>query len=117
MQPACPFPLDAASIEEVARRVVELLGERSLSNDPAFVNAAEVARRFAVDRSWVYAHAAQLGAIRLGEGPRARLRFDLRVVAEALAAPPAPQRVPAPARVRRRRSPARHALLPVNSSR
>jgi hypothetical protein len=30
-----------------------------------------------VDREWVYEHADQLGAVRLGEGPRPRLRFEV----------------------------------------
>jgi hypothetical protein len=33
-----------------------------------------------VARSFVYAHAAELGGYRLGTGPRARLRFDLEDV-------------------------------------
>jgi hypothetical protein len=40
------------------------------------LDAAELAGEFGVARSWVYAHAAELGAIRLG-GERGRLRFDL----------------------------------------
>ncbi len=48
------------------------------------VDAAEVARRLGVERSWVYAHADEIGGIRLGNGPRARLRFDPDTVAERL---------------------------------
>lgn len=46
------------------------------------VDAAEVARRLSVSRDWVYEHSTSLGAIRLGKGPRARLRFDLVTVRE-----------------------------------
>ena len=46
--------------------------------------------RFNVDRSWVYAHANELGVIRLGNGPRPRLRFDSAVVARCLL--PSPRR-------------------------
>jgi hypothetical protein len=42
------------------------------------LTAAQVAARFNVDRGWVYAHAEQLGVVRLGDGPRPRLRFDPR---------------------------------------
>ena len=49
-----------------------------------FVDAAEVAHRLGVKRSWVYAHADEIGAIRLGNGSRARLRFDPDTVAERL---------------------------------
>ena len=37
---------------------------------------AELAERLGVARSFVYEHADELGAYRLGAGPRARLRFD-----------------------------------------
>ena len=52
------------------------------------LTAAQVAARFNVDRGWVYAHAAELGVVRLGDGPRARLRFDPAVVAQRLAVAP-----------------------------
>lgn len=76
--------LDAASIEAVARRVVELLAEpaaRATSAAPPLVDAGAVAAALGVSRSTVYEHAEALGARRLGDGRRARLRFD---VAEAL---------------------------------
>ena len=38
----------------------------------------------AIDRAWVYAHADELGALRLGTGSRPRLRFDPAIVREAL---------------------------------
>jgi hypothetical protein len=40
------------------------------------VTAAEVAAMLSVTRDTVYAHAAELGAVRIGDGPRPRLRFD-----------------------------------------
>src|SRR4051794_36005377 len=48
------------------------------------LDAAEVARRLNVERAWVYANAARLGAVRLGDGPRARLRFEPSAVRAAL---------------------------------
>lgn len=33
---------------------------------------------------YVYAHAAELGAMRLGSGPKARIRFDLDRARQAL---------------------------------
>jgi hypothetical protein len=46
------------------------------------VDAAAVAQMLGVTRGWVYEHAGELGAIRLGTGTRPRLRFDpLRVEA------------------------------------
>ena len=79
--------LDGASVEPVARRVVELLHGEGRAPAPNLVDAAEIARRFAVRRSWVYQHADELGAIRLGQvtdGRKPRLRFNPQRVAEAL---------------------------------
>jgi hypothetical protein len=49
------------------------------------LTVAELADWLAVERSFVYEHAAELGALRLGTGPRARLRFDLDEVRQRLA--------------------------------
>lgn len=46
------------------------------------VDARRVAEELCVSRDFVYAHANELGVIRLGNGPRPRLRFDLDVVRE-----------------------------------
>jgi hypothetical protein len=83
--------LSPESIQAVACRVVELLREATGAPEPpsavgGLLTAAEVAHRFGVRRSWVYEHAAALGVMRLGEGPRPRLRFDTRTVADRLAA-------------------------------
>lgn len=50
----------------------------------ALVDVAAVAAYLNVDRSWVYAHADELGARRLGSGPKARLRFSLEDVDAAV---------------------------------
>jgi hypothetical protein len=60
--------------EAVAQRVLELVDERQASE---LADAAELARALGVEREWVYAHSDQLGAIRLGDGPRPRLRFEV----------------------------------------
>jgi hypothetical protein len=86
---------EARLVDAIARRVVELLeggraraggaggGARTAS---AYLTVSQVAARYRVSRSWVYAHQRELGAIRLGQGPRARLRFDAGVVADAITA-------------------------------
>lgn len=51
---------------------------------PQLVDAAAVAAMLGVTRGWVYEHASELGAVRLGAGTRPRLRFDLEVVGVAL---------------------------------
>jgi hypothetical protein len=78
--------LDRAAVLTVAREVAVLL-RRSGGAETGMLTAAQVAR-FNVDRGWVYAHSAELGVVRLGEGPRARLRFDPAVVAQRLVAAP-----------------------------
>ncbi|HUB99070.1 MAG TPA: hypothetical protein VMS11_04525 [Solirubrobacterales bacterium] len=75
--------LDPEAVEAIARRVVVLLEERGL-RQRELIGAAELARRLGVDRSWVYSHAIELGAVKLGDGPRARLRFDLEIAERAL---------------------------------
>jgi hypothetical protein len=58
----------------VADRVLELLDQQQANE---LVDAAGLARVLGVDREWVYEHSDRLGAIRLGDGPRPRLRFEL----------------------------------------
>jgi hypothetical protein len=72
-------------IDAIARRVVELLA-RGVPARHELVDAAELARRLGVERSWVYTHAIQLGAIKLGNGRRPRLRFDPQVAIERIRA-------------------------------
>ncbi|MGH2989280.1 MAG: hypothetical protein ACRDMA_05340 [Solirubrobacterales bacterium] len=72
-------------IDAIARRVVELL-PRGVSAPVELVDAAELARRLGIERSWVYTHAIQLGAIKLGNGRRPRLRFDPQVAIERIRA-------------------------------
>lgn len=74
--------LDDASIAAIARQVADLLGREIES--PVFVKASEVSRRFGVSLDYVYRHADELGVIKLGDGPKPRLRFDPSVVAECL---------------------------------
>lgn len=73
------------SIETLARRLAELLASAEAQQPrERLISAAEVAQRWGVSRRWVYGHAEELGAHRLGAGRRPRLRFDPEVVAERL---------------------------------
>ena len=93
--------LSPAEIEAIAQRVAELIVDRLAESDRArLVDAAHVAQLLGVERDWVYAHADQLGAIRLG-GPRGRLRFDLETVT---ARADRTRQAPDPRRPRGRRS-------------
>lgn len=70
--------LDHEDIEAIADRVAELIADSAGRSPRAmrYVDAATVARVLGVERDWVYDHARELGAVRLG-GPNGRLRFDL----------------------------------------
>jgi hypothetical protein len=70
--------LDPADIEAVAERVAELLEHQAVeSRQPGeLVDAAAVGRLLGVSRATVYAKADELGAVRLGDGKKPRLRFD-----------------------------------------
>jgi hypothetical protein len=70
-------------VEVIARRVVELLEKRGLQRRE-LVDAAELARRLGIERSWVYSHAIELGAVKLGTGAKPRLRFDPEIAARVL---------------------------------
>lgn len=118
--------LDQASVDAIARRVVELLaGHGAAPAAAGWLTAVQVAERLGVSRDYVYDHAGQLGGQRIGDGPRPRLRFDAAAVATWQAAqvscgegrrPPAGE-PPAQAPHRRRRRRARSGtdvdLLPV----
>jgi len=78
--------LDPPTVEAIARRVVEILERRGLQSRE-LVDAAELARRFGIERSWVYSHAIELGAVKLGSGTKPRLRFDPQIAARVLRKP------------------------------
>ncbi len=94
--------LDDEDIEQIARRVAEVVGARNAQPGPKYVDASDLARMLDVDRDWIYANARRLGAVRLTE-PRGRLRFDVGQVVEVLS-PPEPQARPTRRAPARRRS-------------
>lgn len=83
------MPLTPDEIEAIAQRVAELVDRPG-----GLVDAQGVADDLQVEREWVYGHARELGAVRLGGGPKARLRFDLQRVRESLVALDADDRPP-----------------------
>jgi predicted DNA-binding transcriptional regulator AlpA len=86
------YQLDPAAIDQLAerlsgaivRRVVEALRAERLipreSTETSWLDAKEVAQRLGFTLDWVYEHADELGASRIGTGPRPRLRFPPHVV-------------------------------------
>ena len=82
-EPNAGVQVNPALIEAIARRVAELIrGELGLPS--RLLSPSEVAALLRVSRTWVYEHADELGAVRLGTGPRARLRFDASRVSSAI---------------------------------
>ncbi len=122
--------LTPQAIEQIAQRVAALLHQRSDEQplrqvSAGLVDASELARHLGVTRTWVYEHSNQLGAIRLGDGAKARLRFDLAVATAAVSNRSGDRpdtgdssRTARPAGRRRGRSPASSTpLLPINPPR
>jgi hypothetical protein len=73
-------------LEAVAARLERLLVPDAVDGGTQLVDAAVVADAIGHSRDYVYEHADELGAVRLGAGPRPRLRFDLRRAVAAYAA-------------------------------
>jgi hypothetical protein len=111
--------LSRNEIEAVAGRVVELLRANpqgaGVGVGAGLVDAATVARLLGVSRATVYAKADQLGAIRLGSGRRARLRFDPARLVAIGPARDGGRKEPA-VRPSRRRQANRAALLPIRGT-
>jgi hypothetical protein len=72
-----------ALVEAIADRVAERLAD--IARDPVrLYDTRAVARMLAVSEDWVRDHAAELGAIRVGDSPRGPLRFDSNKLAAAI---------------------------------
>ncbi len=69
-------------VDALAERVAELL-RPAPNSSPGLLTAAQLAHALNVSRAWVYENADRLGARKLGDGPRARLRFDLETARAA----------------------------------
>jgi hypothetical protein len=83
--------LGPRTVEQIAQRVAQLLRQDQLRvpapSAPApasLLTVKELARHLKLNPAWVYEHASELGAIRTGNGPKARIRFDLETATEAL---------------------------------
>ena len=71
-----------AIAEATAVRLAEIVS--AAPGTFALVDARRLARDLGVSLDYVYAHATELGAMRLGSGPKARIRFDLDRARQAL---------------------------------
>ena len=75
--------MSSATAEEVAQRVAEILAERA-AESLRLLSTEAVAEMLAVSEEWVRGHAVELGAIRVGDGPKGALRYDPSRVRAAL---------------------------------
>jgi hypothetical protein len=77
-------------IEALARRLAELVAPlvaAELRTAPIEdVDAKELAGQLGVSRDWVYENKVRLGGVPLGDGPKARWRFDVEKARAARAA-------------------------------
>lgn len=74
---------------KLADRLLAELGALLAAPAPSrerWLTATEVAAMLGITRDAVYRQADELGAVRIGTGPKARLRFDADEVAAALRA-------------------------------
>ena len=80
--------LSAGDIEAIADATAMKLAQIVRAGPATFglVDARQLAHELAVSLDYVYAHAAELGGMRLGSGPKARIRFDLDHARQALEA-------------------------------
>ena len=99
-QPARTYVrLHPQTLERLALRTAALVAEqlahsRRTTDRPELLTAAEVSAWWGVTRGWIYQHAEELGAIRIGTGERPRLRFDEAQVARRLARPAQRRSIP-----------------------
>lgn len=62
-------------INAIAEKVAEIIKPQHF--DGKLLTTNELCQARGLSRDWVYAHANELGAIRLSSGPKAQMRFDL----------------------------------------
>jgi hypothetical protein len=114
--------LTPQAVEQVATRVAALLHRQQqkqgqTEQEPGMVTVSQLAKYLKLNPAWVYEHADELGAIRIGSGPKARIRFDFQTAKAALRqqrANETPAPVPVkPRKSRRRPTPPAAPLLPV----
>jgi predicted DNA-binding transcriptional regulator AlpA len=108
---------DEQAIRDLADALVDVLEERGLlgrndQNPGRVLNVADVAKLLGRSKPWVYEHAAELGAFRFTNGPRARIGFDRDEIEAWRRARQAERRVPPPPKrkTRRRRNGAAAAV-------
>lgn len=73
--------ITSADLDAIAAAVAERVKPDPV---PQHLTVAQLAERLAVSATWVYENAGALGAVRLGDGKRATLRFPASAIARYL---------------------------------
>lgn len=68
--------VEAALIRDLSARLSALEAERP-AIAARFCDVTRLAEHLSMSPDWIYEHAGELGGFRIGEGPRARWRFEL----------------------------------------
>jgi predicted DNA-binding transcriptional regulator AlpA len=116
------FELDPTLIDELADRLSDAIAERVVAaftegsiqqarTSVAWLDAQQVAQQLGVSRDWVYEHADDLGASRIGAGPRPRLRFPPDILKSRNSEP-----APGGATIKPSKRPKRSGLIPIRGS-
>lgn len=112
--------MNARTISDADVRALAVAVTDALAGRPAcrFTDVQGVAAYAGLSDSWVRANADALGVVRIGDGPKPRLRFDLRAVDEYMKRAGSGPTDPQPARKRKRRQPRGSSaeLLPVRGA-
>ena len=77
---------DSDDAELIARELVDTLRNAERPATRGLLTSEEAARLLRVDVEWVRNHRVALGAVKLGDGPKARLRFPRESIDAYLAA-------------------------------
>ena len=119
-----PVQLDPRLVAEIVDRLSDAIVERVVEAIRAeglipqrhasmsWLDAKAVAELLGVDRDWVYEHAAELGASRIGSGPRPRLRFPPDILERQGGRRPSPEPADRPPKPRPKTS----GLIPIRGS-
>jgi hypothetical protein len=76
--------LTPEAVARIAAQVAQQLQNGQASSKQDMLSAGELALKLKVERPWVYRNRHLLGGIRLGNGPKARWRFDYEQALESL---------------------------------
>jgi hypothetical protein len=118
-----PVQIDPRLIAEIADRLSDAIVERVVEAiraegilpqgdaSASWRDAKAVAELLGVERDWVYEHADELGASRIGSGPRPRLRFPPDVLQRHAGHLPSPEPASQPAK----RRPKHSNLIPIRA--